>query len=167
MWQVAARDAEFLEVEMKEVTTKSKELAKDVTDQVNSPAIHIAGQLVMETMKELENGIPIAHYAPWKDFQIPFALPYFLGATYDGNGNEEEHMHPGQVECYFPLAGEMRVNSWRGDSFRRYSLGCGDVLIVPAGTWHFVEWASPGWCYVIKGPNNLIGDAAKVTRSRS
>ncbi len=140
-------------------------LAQKVQSQVNRPAVLFPEQLIRETMRERQEGIPLIHVAPWHDFQLPYALDFFFGATYHGNPNEVEHLHPAQGELYFCIEGNIRVACSRGnEESTEYTVHPGDVLLVPPGTWHLVKWDSPGWAYVVKGPNHLIGDAAKITR---
>lgn len=145
----------------------AEQLAEHVESRISDPAVIFPGKLVEETMREQRSGIPLVHIAPWKPFQVPFALSFFLGATYDGNVNEDEHLHPAQAELYLPVTGLLRVECWFGKHFDQYLVGPGDVLLVPPGRWHFIEWAEPGWCWVIKGPNHLQGDAAKLVRKRT
>jgi mannose-6-phosphate isomerase-like protein (cupin superfamily) len=67
------------------------------------------------------------------------------------------------VEAYFPVRGQMRIACWRGTRHEEYVVGVSDILVVPAGTWHHVlGWVTPGVAYVVRGPNDLMGDAAKI-----
>lgn len=151
-----------------EVTpTASEILTEYILSRVSNPAIVFPGNLVEETMRQMQSGIPLIHVAPWHSFQLPYALSFFLGATFDGNRNEDEHLHPAQAELYLPVRGQLTVKCWFGKHLEQYCVRPGDVLLVPPGRWHFVDWVEPGWCWVVKGPNHLQGDAAKLIRNRS
>lgn len=146
----------------------SDTLTKLVMSQLSEPAILFPGKWIERTMEELCTGIPLAHLAPYKKFTLPFAPPFMIGTTYYGNRNESKHLHPQQFEAYIPVKGTLRVACWYGLDSREYLLGPGDLLLVPPGCWHYVDWVLPangqpeGWCWVIKSPNNLTGMAAKI-----
>ncbi len=142
-------------------------LGDHVQSSINDPAVVFPGKLVEGTMVERKSGIPLIHVAPFFRFMLSYAVSFFLGATFDGNGNEEEHLHPAQSELYLPTRGKMRIKVWYGVQYKEYHLAAGDAILIPPGRWHLVEWIEPGWCWVIKGPNNLAGNLAKVTRKMS
>src|SRR5258706_15325390 len=81
----------------------SDALALHVQSSLRDPAIVFPARMVEQTMRQLRTGIPLVHVAPYREFQVPYALAFFLGATYDGNPNEEEHLHPAQAELYIPV----------------------------------------------------------------
>jgi hypothetical protein len=89
-------------------------LAEHIQANVNEPALIFPGRLVLETMKQLNSGIPLVHVAPWHEFQLPYALSFFLGATYNDNPSEDEHLHPAQAELYIPVAGHFASNVLAG-----------------------------------------------------
>ena len=149
----------------KETLKASEELATHIQDRLTHPAIVFPGILIHETMKELQSGIPIIHQAPWHEFQVPYALGFFLGATYDGNPNEVWHIHPAQAELYVPVKGLLQVECSFGRSFDKYLVSPADALLIPPGRWHFARWVEPGWCWVVKAPNDLQGDAAKLVKN--
>ena len=68
-----------------------------------SPNVSSLGALIVETMRQLKEGIPLIHLAPWNNFQLPYALSFFFGATYHDNDGEVEHLHPAQAELYIVL----------------------------------------------------------------
>src|SRR5438445_11567368 len=76
---------------------------------VLEPAIPFSASLVLDTMIEQKNGIPLIHQAPWHPFQVPYSGPVFFGAPFDGNPNETEHIHPAQWELYFTVKVRFRV----------------------------------------------------------
>jgi len=152
------------EVEDPPAGLPSRTLARHVQMSLSHPAIVFPASLVQQTMDQLKTGIPLIHVAPYQEFQVPYSLDFFLGATYHGNPNETEHLHPAQAELYIPVKGTLQVKCSYGLNSAEYLVQAGDVLLVPPGRWHFVHWAEPGWCWVVKGPNNLTGDAAKVIR---
>ena len=70
-------------------------------------------------------------------------------------------MHPAQHEVYLVTSGMLRLHTWRGNQHGAYLVGPLDMIVVPPGCCHFVEWETPGVAWVFKAPP-LTGDVAKL-----
>lgn len=140
----------------------SERLSRNLMRDLGSPAYHFDGELLSLTAQE-QGGYAVMVPVRRSGFQLPISTPMFFGITSDLNTNETHHYHPHQLEVYAVIRGVARMQTWLGLQHREFILKAGDVLVVPAGTCHYLSWIEPGGtAYVFRSHNFLTGDAAKV-----
>lgn len=55
------------------------------------------------------------------------------------------------------------MRTWLGLAHREFLLKAGDALVVPPGSCHhLIEWTEPGVAYVVRSPNDITGEPAKI-----
>ena len=140
----------------------SERLAQSVLRELTSPAYYFDGGLLEEAAKE-QGGFAIMVPARRQPFQLPMGLSLFFGVTCERNSSETHHLHPHQVEVYFVIKGILRMHTWLGLAHKEFLLKAGDALVVPPGSCHFLsEWIEPGLAYVVRSPNDITGEPAKI-----
>jgi hypothetical protein len=121
----------------------SEVLARNVLRDLASPAYHFEGGLLERTAKE-QGGFAVMVPARRQLYQLPMGLAAFFGITCERNANESHHFHPHQVEVYLVMKGA-------------------HALVVPPGSCHHLtEWIEPGVAYVVRSPNDITGEPAKI-----
>src|SRR5262249_24952186 len=140
----------------------SELLAQSVLRDLGAPAYHFDGGLLEQTAHE-QGGFAVMVPARRQPFQLPMGLATFFGITCERNANESHHFHPHQVEVYLVMKGALRMRTWLGLAHKEFLLKAGDALVVPPGSCHHLtEWIEPGVAYVVRSPNDITGEPAKI-----
>jgi mannose-6-phosphate isomerase-like protein (cupin superfamily) len=148
-------------------TLASELLAQSVLRGLAAPAYYFDGELLAQTAQE-QGGFAVTVPARRQPFQLPMGLGAFFGITCERNANESHHFHPHQVEIYIVMKGVLRLETWLGLTHKEFLLQAGDALVVPPGSCHHLtEWIEPGVAYVLRSPNDITGEAAKIVCDES